>query len=415
MLDVERNIDRLRREDFVLEIVDIEGKPVPEARVRAIQTGSDFDFGCNCLWLGQKGEENHPYEELLGNLFNLVTTTFCHCDIEPEQGHWRFVEGGEEVFRRPPPDRVAAFARKYGLKVKGQPLLAGSWYPAWAKELNLDEAGIKALCRDYFRRVAERYGDVYDLFDVVNEALHHRQFALYTPELEYVEWALREARSIFPRRVRLELNEGTSYVYEKEVKTGENLHYQLVRKLVDRGVEIDSLGFQFHLWGNRIENHRTGGGYSYDRVAERLAEFAEFGIPMAISEITIPSIIGGGRDEELQAETVGNFYRLFFGTPGMEGVTYWNLCDGLAWHDEDISRGGLTDEFLRKKPAYLALEKLLKREWRTAFETAADGMGKLAFRGFRGKYEITVEGSGTRRRFEVELGRKPAPLKLTLV
>ncbi len=413
---INADIDRLRCENFALEIVDVNGKPVPEARVRAVQTGSDFDFGCNCLWLGQKGEENHQYEELLGNLFNLVTTTFCLNDIEPEPGRWRFAEGTGEIFRRPPPDRVAAFARKYGLKLKGQPLMAGSWYPGWAKEQNLDEAGIKALYRDYFRRVAERYGEVYDLFDLVNEALCHTKFPLYTPELEYVEWAFREARPMFPRRVRLELNEATGWIFDKEAKSGENLHYNLVKKLVDKGVEIDSLGFQFHLWGDKIKDHLAGKGmYALERVAERLAEFAEFGIPMAITEITLPSIIGDTRDEEAQAEAVENFYRLFFGTPGMEGVIYWNLCDGPAWQGEGDCRAGLADEFLRKKPAYLVLEKLLKREWRTAFETAADGAGKLAFRGFRGKYEVTVEGEGTRRRFEVELGRNAAPFRLILV
>lgn len=417
--EVNRGIDQLRREDFKLQIVDIDGKPVPGAEVKLVQTGHEFDFGCNCLWLGQKGAENERYEELLAGIFNLVTTTFCLSDIETEPRKWRFHEGSEEVFRRPPPDRVAAFARKNNMKIKGQPLMAGSWYPAWAKEQNLDESAIKALYLDYFRRVAERYGEVYDIFDLVNEALCHVKFPLYTPELEYVEWAFREAYPLFPRRITLELNEATGWVFDNPVKSGENRYYNMIRKMVDDGVKIDSLGFQFHLWNAARDLVKGEGRYTFDRVAEQLAAFAELGIPMVISEITVPSIIGdweeGVCDEELQADLVDKFYRLFYSTPGVTGVLYWNLCDGAAWRSEGGCRGGLVDEFLRKKPAYLALEQLLKREWLTALENATDEGGQIQFRGFRGRYEITVKGNGTCRNFQYELGRSDTTRKLTLI
>ena len=112
-------------------------------------------------------ENNDRYEQEFAKLFNLATTTFCWRDIEPESGKMRFAEGSPEIFRRPPPDRVVNFGRKYGISLKGQPLLADSWHPKWAVGTQEE---VKRLYVGYFEKVAERYGKKFAIWDVVNEA-----------------------------------------------------------------------------------------------------------------------------------------------------------------------------------------------------------------------------------------------------
>ncbi len=412
--EVENGIREHRMENFCLEIRDIDGKPVPGAAVRVMQQTHDFDFGCNCLWLGQLGPLNEAYENRLAELFNLVTTTFCLCDVEPEPGVWRFEEGGKEIFRRPPVERVVKFAKKHGIRLKGQPLLAGSWYPPWAKDQNLSNDRIKALYTDYFKRVAERYGDVFDLFDLVNEAFCHTRFPLYTEKLEYVEWAFKTARPMFPEHVKLSLNE-TAWVFYNSWE-GKNNYYELARRLLDSGAKIDTVGFQFHLFDNKVPEAVAGeGAFSYQSVLAFLRLHAKLGLPMYITEITVPSVFGEIRDEALQAEVIERFYRIFFSIPEMRGVLQWNLCDGTAWQNEGDAHGALVDEFMRKKPAYLALEHLLNREWKTMLAHPADGNGRFEFTGFRGKYEITVEGFGMKRTVFRELGRDSKNIIFTLV
>ena len=396
---IEDEIRNFRQENFRLQIRDINGNRIPEAAVKVVQKTHDFDFGCNCLWLGQRGDENETYERLIADLFNLVTTTFCLSDIQPREGQWRFEDYNEEIFRRPPVDRVIRFARKYGLKLKGQPLVAGSWYPKWAERKHLTPEEIKVLYIDYFRRVAERCGETFDQFDLVNEALCHTSFPLYTEQLDYVEWAFKTAAPLFPTKVKLCLNEATPWVFCEKAQGGKNKYYNLIRRLLDHGVKIDAIGFQFHLWQSVNELVRGEGSYVFDRVREQLLEFSRFGIPMYITEITIPSLINGVLCEAVQAEILERFYRLFFSIQKMRGILQWNLCDGRSWNTEGGYCGGLVDEFLRKKPAYLVLEHLLNREWKTAVEMRADGDGTLEFRGFRGKYDITVEGAGLKRTF----------------
>ena len=334
--DIEKNIHDLRQTDFKLEICDINGKPIKGAAVRIEQTSSDFDFGCNCLWLG-------------------------------------------------PSDRVIKFAEKYGLRLKGQPLMAGSWYPQWAREKKLDETEIKELYTDYFKRVAERYSGAFERFDLVNEMFCHTDFPLYTEDVEYVEWAFRTV----------------------PIESGENKYYTLLRRMIGNGNPPDAVGFQFHLFGDMIlELTENQGAFAFRNLYRQIMAFSTLGLPMYISEITIPSCFEDVIDEKLQAEVIEFCYRMFFSIPNMRGILQWNLCDGKAWTNEGSWRGGIVDEFLRRKPAYHALEHLIRREWRTAFDTMTDEKAQIAFRGFSGEYDVTVEKESLKRIFHITSGKK---------
>ena len=50
---IERNIERYRKGDATIAVVDAEGKPIPDATVKVRQTEHEFLFGCNAFVLGQ--------------------------------------------------------------------------------------------------------------------------------------------------------------------------------------------------------------------------------------------------------------------------------------------------------------------------------------------------------------------------
>ena len=58
---------------------------------------------------------------------------------------------------------------------------------------------------------------------------------------------------------------------------------------------------------------------------------------------------------------------------------------------------GLFTSDLKKKPAYLALEQLINGEWTTKLAVPAKD-GKVAFRGFRGRYRLTWKDAGGKDR-----------------
>ena len=120
---IEDGIERNRKSNVVLTIVDLDGLPVAGADVKITQKSHEFLFGCNIFVLGQMKEKNKAYEDAFLKLFNFATAPFYWDDLEPEQGKPRFAEGSSYIWRRPPPDRVVAFGKKHGLTLKGHPLL----------------------------------------------------------------------------------------------------------------------------------------------------------------------------------------------------------------------------------------------------------------------------------------------------
>lgn len=382
--EIEKGIEA-RRQKASLRVVDTDGNPITGAKITFRQRTQDFAFGCNALKLGQCGIDDQLYEERLAGLFNLVTTTLCLSDIEPVPGEWRFAEGSREIFRRPPPDRVLSFANRHGMAVKGQPLLAGSWFPKWAA--GYSEAQIYELYDDYFRRVAERYGRSFKIFDIVNEAFCHTKFPLYTEDCGYVDRIFDLAKKYFTDGAVRELNEAT--FVNTWSRQGER-YYNLAKRLLDNGHGLDSIGFQFHMFTpGEMSSHLDGKLLNPEEIYENYMRFSELGVPLYISEITIPSVIDGMSREEseiMQAEVAERLYSLWFSIPNMAGIIWWNLNDGVHWRNEGDCRGCLCDTNLNPKPSYQRLEQMIKRRFMTSgmVESGREGIAEL--QGFCGGY-----------------------------
>ena len=399
LADIEKN----RKADVSRVMKATDGRILKNAACDIRQVSSDFVFGCNGLCLGQLGPTNAAYEAKLSEFFNLVTTTFCPGIMEPEKGRYRFAADSEEIWRRPPSDRVLDFARAHGMRMKGQPLICDRWHPAWAKGQTKAEA--EEYYRGWLRRVAERYGRSVWYFDVVNEALDASRrtpdFPLYQGDktLSFVDWAYAEAERVFPKECILAINMGTSSIdWSREGRP----YFNICKRICDKGIRLDAIGFQFHLF-----NLKTGTNFlqlkylNPDMLRKSYRKFAELGKPIFITEITIPStLLPGEAGRDLQAEVAEDLYRFWFSVPQISGVTWWNLCDGAAWGGEDRVKGALLDEKMGEKPVYKRLRKLITQDWRTCLSARTDSGGRLSFRGFRGTYEADF-GGGIVVRFDV--------------
>ena len=399
LADIEAN----RKADVSRVMKAGDGRILKNAACEVRQVTSDFAFGCNGLCLGQLGPTNAAYEAKLSEFFNLVTTTFCPGIMEPEKGRYRFDANSEEIWRRPPSDRVLAFARAHGMRMKGQPLMCDRWHPAWAKQQTKAEA--EEYYRGWFRRVAERYGKSVWYFDVVNEAFSAAKrtsvFPLYQRDksFAFVDWAYAEAEKVFPKECMLGINMGMAAT---DWNWDGSRYFRLCKRICDKGIRLDAIGFQFHIFNRengvrfvRLEHLHP------DMLRKSYEEFAKLGKPLFINEITIPStILPGEAGRELQGEIAEDLYRFWFSVPQMAGAIWWNLCDGAAWRGEDRVKGALIDEQMREKPVYRRLRKLITQEWRTRLSARTDCDGRLSFRGFRGTYEADF-GGGTVVRFDV--------------
>ncbi len=407
---IDTNIERFRKGDAAIEVVDASGRPVAGAQVEAMQVRHEFLFGCNAFVLGQfkTADENRRYEEAFARLFNFATVPLYWAGTEPTPGELRYAEGCRDMWRRPPVDRFIPWAARQGITLKGHPLLWHAHNPSW---LPKDADSLRSLYRKRFREIAERYGDRIRIFDVVNESLVcDKGFALYSPDRAYVAWAFTEAAKVFPGRCCLMINEVTEYNFFPAEK---NPYVAQVRALLAQGARVQGIGLQYHYFRrSALDAHLSNPRCDPNRMLDLYEKMAELRVPLYITEITIPS--AGDDGERLQAEVVRDHYRLWFSAPTMAGITWWNLGDGTAVQGENEAQGGLLDSALRPKAAYRVLEELIHRQWTTRARLQTDAAGIARFRGFFGKYRVTATHDGQSRSWEIDhAGVGPKTHRLT--
>jgi hypothetical protein len=68
-----------------------------------------------------------------------------------------------------------------------------------------------------------------------------------------------------------------------------------------------------------------------------------------------------------------------------------------------VAGGGLLHKDLSPKPVYESLKKLIRQEWHTKAQGQTDAAGKFAFRGFRGRYEVTVAAGDKTTKVQFDL------------
>ena len=387
--EIDANIETYRKSDAEVKVVDKNGNPVKNATVTVNQTSHAFDFGCNALMLGQydSKEKNAKYEQLLTDTFNTVTTTMCF-DIYSDGDNDYDFDYGE--FRRPSPKTIRDFAKANNMRLKAQPLLADGWNPAWATTTNVTE--LRQIYKNWFKAVYDEFGSDLDIVDIVNESTS--LWNSRTPSFPFnsnisgnVKWAYQTAQEIWgDGKTKLEIND--AYPYFANYKANR------VEPLAEDNL-IDSVGIQYHIFsGANMLNHVRGNYYNITDTYNNLLNMSKVGVPMYISEITMPTNIDGYTTEQsyaIQAEVVKRLYKLWFSIPNMNGIIYWNLADGEQWGSEGDALGCLVDSELNPKPAYYVLQNYINNEWRTNLTLTTDENGVVSFRGFNGDYTVTAK------------------------
>ena len=283
----------------------------------------------------------------------------------------------------------------------------GAWKEIYAK---LSEEEIAALVptfvkaqRDFYekrvREIGERYGSRIDSWDVVNESasdwalgkgakndlpVTKSHYGLMPANYAYN--ALVLARKYMRPGAWLNVNE-----YNMDAFPGQ------IADLERNGATFDVVGSQMHLF-NPAESKKLAAGeftaetrqkVSPEGIAttmERVAK-ASGGRPIHLSEITITAPDNSPKGQMVQAIIMRNCYRAWFAVEKMNGITWWNVVDNCGAPGEPSISGIFTRD-MQPKAAYFAMDDLINREWKTKTSVVAKD-GKIAFRGFRGRYRLT--------------------------
>lgn len=423
---IQSGIEANRKGFARFSFVDEHGKTVENVQLEIRQITHDFRFGCNIFMLDEleTEEKNVAYKERFRELFNLATLPFYWSDLEPEEGKVRFDKDSPKVYRRPAPDLCLEFCRENNIEPKLHCLNYDQWSPAW---LPYDVPTVKKYLDKRIAQIGERYSEQIPSMEVINETLcsyHVRDYGhstrfFYEPDI--VEWSFEHARKYLPAN-KLIINEATEHCWIQGFKYNRSAYYMQIERALAKGASIDSIGMQYHAFIRReVEEANTRVLYNPKRIYKVMDQYADFGKPLQVTEVTIPAYSNEAEDELIQAEIITNLYKMWFSHPNMEAIIYWNLVDGYAAFAEqgDMSSGenyycGALLRFdMTPKPAYYALDELINKTWRTNISDKAQN-GAFEMKGFYGEYEVAATVCGKTTTVKVHL-EKNAENEFTIV
>lgn len=421
---VERDIERYRKGDATLSVVDKNGAPVEGTEVSVRLKKHAFRFGANIFMLDEleTPEKNEIYKERFKELFNLATLPFYWKATEPEEGLLRYEENSPPLYRRPPIDRCIRFCEENGIEPREHGLAYGSTkfaFPEWLREKSIDEA--KALLEKRYREISERYADKIPTIEVTNES---GRFTANTPfyyEDDYMPFCYKLAEKYFPNN-KIAVNEDSTLSWNTHAGKWSQ-YYMQIEKLLAMGCRIDVIGFQYHMFNKKTpEKEFTSHFYDLEHLLWILDTYATFGKPLEITEISIPAYTWDPEDEQLQADIIERLYKLWFSHPAMEKIIYWNLADGYAHAaepgdmtvGENVYYGGLLRFDMSKKPAYDTIHRLINETFTTRETLTTSGAGAASFRGFYGEYEYTVTKDGVTSTGTLTLDKSGNPIEIRI-
>ena len=394
------NIERIRKGEATLRLLDAQGRPLAGVRLRIDQISQDFLFGA--LSDGMMSTQFSPaevgrFQKQFTDLFNFTIGKVYWSYYEKQQG-------------RPDWQKLDAFldwCRANRLTVKGHPL---AWtHPAGTPDwiYNQPPGVADTLLQARIYNLVGGYQGRIDIWDVVNEPVNTvpwsvalqdsrnpdgsiaegKRYAVSQQELgDVVPWVERSFRWAHEANPQGNFILNEFFLFAKpEVR---QKFFVLAQTLLARGVPVRGLGIQAHeprqMW------------FSPQQVREALDHLAELKLPLHITEFTPQSSglpIEGWRNgpwnEEAQAEFAEQIYTQAFGHPAVVSINWWGFCDRDSW----LEGGGLLDKNLNPKPVYTRLQKLIRVEWMTkGVERQTDASGRANFRGFFGRYRIEVVG-----------------------
>ena len=349
-------------------------------------------------------------------------------------------------WRRPALDPVVKYLKENGVRIHGHPLVWGNrkTFPKWYTDF-LDEKTLKVLnskmvigkyadedtiaedvkklpqdkydelfgnvgkkleelIENRIRKIAERYGDIVDSWDVVNESATdfgagrmvegskacNSHYGVMNPEYDLT--AFKFAQKYLPNKALLNIND---YAIDKR-------YVDQISNRLKIGCKIDIIGHQYHLFNPKTSREiAIGKNLSVPEKLNKLVDtISVFKKPIHMSEITITAPDNTPKGWDIQAIITDNHYRLWFSKEHVMGITWWNVVDNCGAAGEPSMSGIFTRE-MQPKTAFHALNNLINNEWKTKLTLEAGKCGKIAFRGFKGKYKLTWKDKNGKDRIKI--------------
>jgi endo-1,4-beta-xylanase len=248
--------------------------------------------------------------------------------LSPEnEMKWEFVEPRPGAFAFAAGDRLVAFAKENGMRMRGHTLVWHSQMAGWARQLEGTEL-FKAMS-SHIAGVAGHWRGQLGAWDVVNEALADGSsgglradspFTALGPT--FIDQAFRLAHQADPE-AKLFYND---YEIEGVGAPKSEAAFQLCKRLKEAGVPIDGVGFQMHV----DPRHWP----APDAIRANIARYGALGLTVEFTEMDVPvGELPGDEQQKLeqQRKITHDIVATCVAEPACAAVTFWGLTDRDSW------------------------------------------------------------------------------------
>lgn len=381
--DADARIERVRKGDLAVELRGADGKPVKAARVEFQLKRHDFHFGTaiNNKAFSDRTDFGRAYRQfILDHLSGLV------CENEMKW-YYTEVERGRENYA--PADALLAFAEENDPRMRGHCLFWAKpkYVQPWVQALEPKE--LRAAVERRLTSVATRYAGRLVSWDVNNEMLDGEFFREHLGA-DAPAWMFKEAARTDPKTPMF-VNEYA--IFGNPEKT--DRYIALIRDLKGRGAPVAGIGVQSHdtdrltdrpdakpLAGDRPDWMMNTPVSPESLLATLEKLHSETGLPIHLTEISART-----DDDARRGEALEMLFRLGFSHASVEAILLWGFDAKTHWMGENAALM-LADGTLN--PAGTRISNLLREEWLTRGSNAGVRDGRLAFRGFYGKYALSI-------------------------
>lgn len=258
-------------------------------------------------------------------------------------------------------DNVIAMAEANDQAVHGHTLIFAKSNPSWMTDA--PKADLPKIITDHITNVVGHFKGRVSSWDVVNEPLSEKDESYVNGELglrqhfweeamgeSYIDKAFIAARAADPS-AKLYIND---YGIEHDGQRWDAF-FALVKRLKSRGVPIDGVGFESHVY-------QATDKIDFITLQTHIKAIAALGLSVRISEIDVT-----GKDSGFQSDQYSGVLSVCISEPSCTSYTTWGISDlygSTTVADRYpllLGSSLLWDKDMKPKPAYTALQDTLKK------------------------------------------------------
>ncbi len=315
LAQAEKDINKYRKGDVILTVVDSNGQPRPGLRVEYAQTEHSFLFGVYChstpqkVWLLMKEAG-----------INYLTVELPWSSVEPSPGVYQL-----GTSRTGP-------LQDFNLAGIGYELifLSKTWsrVPDYIVRSTSEE--FRNAVYPHIYRVVSAYKQDIKMWNVFNEPMWQYSNILGLTEKQTIEVIREGTRAVHDAgpQGRVLIN---NYNVAGEGGSQSMNPYDFLRDVIGAGVDFDIIGLECYYNAYTRDGLGPHPRRTLASIAELIDKYSALGKKIQITELSVPSSSVGDMkgywgelwSQELQAEYLKTAYTLFFSKLQVEGITWW--------------------------------------------------------------------------------------------